>query len=155
MPPRGSNLIYPFFLPANFEQRWEQTHLRTQLEEGEKVCWLDLGASGLLAHPWIRLAPPIGSSLWDVAITDGRLIAVRHLLAPIMRRKVRVFPLGEIIRMELQFHTTFGSVILSLKTADESWKLKMLRMALDYAAAERTIREVYPEVAITGLPDQA
>ncbi len=151
--PRNWRQRRPFYLPADIERRWERPHLKRHLRSDERLLWTDIAATGLLGQPWITGAfPPIGSAFWDVAVTDGRLIAVRLTLGPIFRRKVRSFMFAEMTNVELRFRTMVGSVILSLKTPESKWHLKMFRMALDYAAAERALREVYPEVLITGLP---
>ena len=144
-----------FFLPADLERRWERPHLKKQLEVNERVVWTDIGATGLLSHPLVRVGGPVGSAFWDIAVTDSRLIAVRYLLIPIRRRKVQSFSFAEATSIEVRFHTVLRCVTLSLTTQELRWKLKMFRMALDYAAAERAICEVCPEAVISGLPGEA
>ena len=61
---------------------WNEPALRSRLEPDETVLAACRAFTGLLAYPLLNAAPMWGSTLWELALTDRRLLAVQHRLLP-------------------------------------------------------------------------
>lgn len=76
---------------------WKDPPFASYLEADERVIAAIRAFSGLLGHPFVQSGPMWGSTLWEVALTDHRFLAVQRRLLPWpRRRKTMSIPLTEI-----------------------------------------------------------
>lgn len=133
------------FLRRRASKRWNKRNLNALLEPQEQLLWPDVAFSGILGIPWIRRMPFIwGSTLWDVALTDKRFLAVQFRFLPIFRRTVLSVSWPEVAEAELRIYTGIRAVILRIKGLGLDEEFKLRYAAADYAGIEDTLRKHVP-----------
>ncbi len=107
--------------------RWTKPFLTEYLEPGEEVRAAAAAFSGILSHPLILSGPyMLGSALWDLALTDRRIVAVQRPVLPIFRRdrKVLSFPLN---RASVSMNSFWGiQAILYVDAPDKRHRFKIV-----------------------------
>ena len=132
-------------------ERWERLALRQLLEPDETLVWVDVAATGILGRPWLNSVPAMwGSTFWDVALTDRRLLAAELPLITVWKRRWKVYsvPWSDVTGAELLFYTSATAAILSISAPRSAMKFKMFRMAFDFAGGERALRIVMRDVVV-------
>ena len=90
-----------------------------------------------------------GSTFWDVAMTNRRLLAVQFLVLPVLHhRTILSVPWVEVTQSELRIYTGMPAVILRLETADLNEDFKLLYAAADYRHIEDAMRRVVPTLRL-------
>ena len=79
-------------------QAWSEPPLNKQLGSDEKVVAACRAFTGLLAYPLLNRGPMWGSTLWNLALTDRRLVAVQRRILPSLSREPHTMsvPLSDI-----------------------------------------------------------
>ncbi len=130
---------------------WDRPILGDLLED-EVVLWSDVAATGLLGHPWIRAVPTMwGSSLWDVAFTDKRFVAVELPLVGLMKHwwKFYAVPWSAVDKTELAFYMAFHPGTLFKVQAQTSRKtFRLLYSGLHMLETKRILQEVCPNLSV-------
>ena len=114
-----------------------------------------MAATGLLGIAWISRVPFMwGSTLWDLAFTDRRIVALERQFLSFLkrRRKTLSFPYSDLTRLEFEYRV-LGVAASYLHVADRS-KYERFRVALfpQLARAARMARPDIAKVIYNGQP---
>jgi len=138
------------FSQERARKRWDKPNLQKLLESGEQVVWADRAFSGILGVPGISSMPFIwGSTFWDVALTERRLLAVEFLILPFLRqRRVLSAAWSEIQAAQLRIYTGWHSVVLSVQSPGFDKSFKMGNAAWHFSAIQDVLLRKYGSAQI-------
>ncbi len=124
--------------------RWSKPFLSKYLEAREEVNVATAAFSGILSHPFILSGPyMLGSTFWDLALTDRRIIAVERPFLPIFRRsrKVLSFPLGKSSGLEIK--PLWGiNAILHAATQERRYRFKLVWFPSDVLRFTKALSQI-------------
>ena len=133
---------------------WERAELKQLLATGETILWADFALTGILGHPWVTQMPFLwGSSFWDVAITNRRLLAVHCPIVTFRKRTWKTYsiPWAEVTRAQLQ-PSGIASLVLTVEALSMKKRFKLVGRLFKRNEAVEAIRKVYADVVMkTGL----
>jgi hypothetical protein len=137
--------------PEGAAARWERPELKAWLEPDEGLLWTDVAATGILGHPWVSHTLAWGSTFWDVAITDVRLLAVQLPFLKIFKRRWKTHSIrwSEVSSVEVRIITSTGAVLLGTTTPSSSLRFKLYYAGLDFAGITSAVRAAYPDVVVS------
>jgi len=125
---------------------WKEPSYASHLEGNERVIAAIRAFSGWLGHPLLQSGPMWGSTLWEVALTDRRLLAVQRRLLPRPRRRKTIsILLGEI--HEISIHWDWGmQANIRIDTGSKVYEFKIWgfpRGCYAFTREMRSLRESF------------
>ena len=87
-------------------ERWKEAALASHIRASEGLVGALAAFSGLLGHPLLSIGPWLwGSTLWEVALTDQRFIALeRRLFGRQRHRKTISIEIADIRRLDVHWN---------------------------------------------------
>lgn len=143
------------FVRSRGLKRWNNPNLRVLLEPDEQIEWADLAFSGILGHPRVQMVSFVwGSTLWDVALTDRRFLAVQFRLLPNRSRKILTSSWND-VSCELNTYSGTASAVLTVRGNAWQERFKLANASSDYAGIERVLRKHIELSAVTAVRDES
>ena len=122
--------------------------MKEQLDTDEVTYWTDIATTGILGHPRIR-SSAFGSFLWDLAITNQRLLAVQlPIVATLEQWETYSVPWVDVTRSELRVYTLSKAITLTIEAPSFKKRFKLLFAAFNYAAVTGALRKAIPAVEL-------